>query len=184
MRSTTTHHEDLAAGRWQVDQVHSTANFAVRHNGISMFRGRFEEFDAHLEASQDGTLSLAGVVQSESISVRDDKLAAHLRAPDFFHTERFKEVRFTSQDVRRHGGALEVDGELQIKDHVRSVTGSGSISAVTQDPFGGTKVAVEVETTIDRIDFGLDFDMPMPGGGLYLAREVKISLVLEFAKDS
>ena len=182
--STTTHTDTaLPAGVWHLDPLHSTAAFAVQHNGISLFRGRFEEWDARLDVADDGDAQLAGVVRADSIAVRDETLAAHLRAPDFFDTERFPEVRFASTAVRRTGDELVVEGELTIKDHTRPVTGRGTMSDVIEDPFGGTRIAVALEATIDRTEFGMDWNMPMPGsGGPYLAREVALSLALELVK--
>src|SRR5688500_1731178 len=81
--------QDLPTGLWQVDTVHSTVGFAVRHNAISLFRGSFEDYDARLDVGEDGRVELTGTVRAESIAVRDDDLAAHLAAPDFFDSERF-----------------------------------------------------------------------------------------------
>ena len=183
--STTTHTDTaLPAGVWHLDPLHSTAAFAVQHNGISVFRGRFEEWDARLDVAEDGGAHLAGVVQADSIAVRDETLAAHLRAPDFFDTERFPEVRFASTAVRRTGDELVVEGDLTIKDHTRPVVGRGTVSAVTEDPFGGSRVALALDATVDRREFGMDWNLPMPRGGRpYLANEVALSLALELVRE-
>ena len=174
----------LPTGTWRLDALHSAASFAVQHNGISVFRGRFEEWNARLEVAGDGAAHLIGVVRADSIAVRDESLAAHLRAPDFFDTERFPEVRFASTAVRRDGHDLVVEGELTIKGHTRPVVGRGTVSDVTEDPFGGTRVAIALEATVDRREFGMDWNLPMPGGGRpYLANDVALSLALELVKE-
>ena len=181
--TTTTTRTALPPGAWQLDPLHSTAAFAVQHNGISLFRGGFEDVTARLDVADDGTGQLTGAVRADSLVVRDETLAAHLRAPDFFDTERFPEIRFTSSAVRRDGDELVVEGELTIKDHTRPVTGRGTMSDVIEDPFGGTRIALALAATIDRTEFGMDWNMPMPGsGGPYLAREVALSLALELVK--
>ena len=89
-----------AGTTWTVDPVHSTVGFAVKHMVVSTFRGRFEDYDATLTANEDGTLRLEGRVAADSIAVKDENLAAHLKAPDFFDTERHPDVTFASTLVR------------------------------------------------------------------------------------
>src|SRR4051812_14726367 len=88
MTTATTIDQTLPAGTWRVDLVHSSIGFAVKHMVVSTFRGRFEDYDVTLE-TVDGTPRLTGTVKTDSIKVKDDDLAAHLAAPDFFDTQRF-----------------------------------------------------------------------------------------------
>ena len=172
----------VPAGRWQADTLHSSVGFAVRHNLISTFRGRFEEYDAALTADASGTAALSGTVKADSIAVKDETLAAHLTAPDFFDTERYPTLGFHSTAIHREGERLEVEGELTIKGRSRPVTAIGRITDVVADPFDGTRLAIELEATIDRRDFGLDWNLPMPQGGVYLSNDVTLTLTLEFTK--
>ena len=110
---------------WTVDPVHSTVGFAVKHMVVSTFRGSFEDYDATLTASEDGTLRLEGRVSADSIAVKDDNLATHLKAPDFFDTERHPYVTFSSTLVRAENGSLVVDGELTIKGNSRPIEARG-----------------------------------------------------------
>jgi polyisoprenoid-binding protein YceI len=172
----------LPAGVWHGDTLHSSVGFAVRHNLISTFRGRFEDYDARLAVDGDGHAQFTGTVNPASIAVKDETLAAHLTAPDFFDVERYPELRFRSTAVRRDAERLEVDGELEIKGIARQVTAVGTITDVVEDPFSGIRLALELETTIDRRDYGLDWNMPMPRGGLYLSNDVKLTVALEFIR--
>jgi polyisoprenoid-binding protein YceI len=171
-----------AGSTWAVDAVHSTVGFAVKHMLVSTFRGRFETYDATLTAAEDGTLRLVGSVAADSISVKDENLAAHLRAPDFFDTERFPQITFNSTLVRSESGELIVGGELTIKGVTRPIEARGTISepAVT---FGDLeKVGVELEAIVDRTEYGLDWNAPLPKGGFALANEVKLVVELELAR--
>lgn len=171
-----------ANSTWTADTVHSTVGFAVKHMLVSTFRGRFESYDATLTAAEDGTLRLAGSVAADSISVKDENLAAHLRAPDFFDTERFPQVTFDSTLVRSESGELIVDGDLTIKGITRPIEARGTISepAVT---FGDLeKVGVSLEAIVDRTEYGLDWNAPLPKGGFALANEVKLIVELELAR--
>lgn len=171
-----------ANSTWTVDAVHSTVGFAVKHMVISTFRGRFETYDATLTAGEDGALRLVGSVAADSISVKDENLAAHLKAPDFFDTERFPQVTFNSTLIRTDGGELIVDGELTIKGITRPIEARGTITepAVT---FGDVeKLGVELEAIVDRTEYGLDWNAPLPKGGFALANEVKLQVNLELAR--
>ena len=78
--------EQLPAGTWQMDPIHSTASFAVKHMVVATFRGRFEDFDASFVVDENGEGKLVGTVRTDSIVVKDENLAAHLGSPDFFDT--------------------------------------------------------------------------------------------------
>jgi len=182
MSISTASPTNVPVGTWRVDTLHSSVGFAVRHNLISTFRGRFEEYDASLIIDATGRATLTGTVNAGSIAVKDGTLATHLTAPDFFDTERYPELRFHSTDIRRDGEKLRVNGELTIKGRSRQATVRGTITDVVEDPFGGTRIAFELETTIDRREYGLDWNMPMPRGGLYLSNDVTLTVTLEFTK--
>ena len=108
--------QGITAGSWKVDPVHSLVGFAVKHMGVSTFRGRFDDYDGDLVV-EDGKPRLEGLVRMASVVVGDENLAGHLASPDFFDTERFPEIRFVSSDVRVAdvidvGGAFEEAGDL------------------------------------------------------------------------
>jgi polyisoprenoid-binding protein YceI len=172
-----------AATRWTIDKVHSNVGFAVKHMVVSTFRGRFEDYDATLTANEDGTLRLEGTVSAGSISVKDDNLAAHLTAPDFFDTAQHPEIRFDSTLVRLEDGQLIVDGELTIKGQTRPIEARGTITEPVESLGGFTKVGVELEAIVDRTEYGLTWNAPLPKGGFALANEVKLVVELEFTQE-
>jgi polyisoprenoid-binding protein YceI len=166
---------------WNVDKVHSNVGFAVKHMVVSTFRGRFEDYDATLVAQADGTLRLDGRVAADSIAVKDENLAAHLKAPDFFDTERHPYVTFTSTLIRAEGNTLIVDGELTIKGHSRPIEARGTITE-PHVTFGDVeKIGIELEAIVDRTEYGLSWNAPLPKGGFALANEVKLLVELELA---
>jgi len=171
----------LPVGTWKLDPTHSSASFAVKHMGVATFRGRFEDFDAGLDVSQDGSAAIVGIVRADSIVVKDENLQAHLGAPDFFDTERYPELRFVSNSLRRDGEELIADGELTIKDQTHPVEARGTITDPTETLGGAVKIGVTLETIIDRTKFGLNFNAPLPKGGVALANEVKLTVELELA---
>jgi len=172
----------LPAGTYKDDGVHSDAAFAVKHMVVSTFRGRFQDFGATLTVGEDGSAHLDGTVDVNSLVVKDENLAAHLKSPEFFDTERYPQITFTSLKLTRDGDRLAVQGDLTLKGHTEQVTGTGTIEGPHDDIAGNTKVGLTLETVVDRTKFGLNWNAPLPKGGFALADDVKLSVELELAK--
>src|SRR3954451_14013229 len=171
-----------AGTSWTADPVHSTVGFAVKHMVVSTFRGRFDDYDATLTAAEDGTLRLEGRVRAASIVVKDENLAAHLRAADFFDTDRHPEIAFSSTLVRDENGELVVDGELTIKGNTRPIRATGTITEPLETLGGFVKAGLELEAIVDRTEYGLDWNAPLPKGGFALANDVKLQVSLELVE--
>jgi polyisoprenoid-binding protein YceI len=171
---------DLPVGIWRLDATHSSASFSVKHMVIATFRGRFENFDATLTVDEQ-TAQLEGTVQAGSIVVKDENLQGHLGSPDFFDLERYPEIRFVSSQIRRHGDELVVDGELTIKDQTHAVEARGTISGPAVTLGDVLKVGITLETVIDRTQFGLVWNAPLPKGGFAVSDEVNLTVELELA---
>ena len=173
----------LPAGTYTSDPVHSTTGFAVKHM-LATFRGSFAAFDAQLTVTEDGAAKLVGVVPVETVVVKDENLAAHLQSPEFFDAERHPELRFESSAIRpADNGEVVVDGELTIKGITKPVEARGTFEgpAVT---FGDVnKVGLTLEAIIDRTEFGLNWNAPLPKGGFMLANDVTLTVDLELRQS-
>jgi polyisoprenoid-binding protein YceI len=175
----------ISTGTWQIDRVHSHVGFAVKHMVVSTFRGRFEDYDGELTVAADGTPSLEGSVAVDSIAVRDENLAGHLQSPDFFDSANHPRISFRSDDVRLgEGGRLEVDGELTIKGNTHRVSARGSLTGPHVDIAGNDKIGVELEAIIDRRDYGLEWNAPLPKGGFALEDDVRLEVSLELVREA
>lgn len=167
---------------WRVDAVHSTVAFAVKHMIVSTFRGRFETYDATL-VDVGGHLAIDGWVDVSSIVVKDPDLAAHLQSPEFFAAAAHPQLRFTSTDIAVDSdGAVVLNGELTIKGRTHPVRATGSSTPPLEDPFGGVRRGLELEATVDRRDYGLDWNLSLPKGGLALDNDVRLVVNLEFTQ--
>jgi polyisoprenoid-binding protein YceI len=181
---STTIQTQIPAGTYTVDKVHSHVGFAVKHMVVATFRGEFKDYDVTL-VSDGENVKLEGVVPVTSISVDDENLQGHLLSPEFFDAERYPELRFVSADVRiGDDGELVVDGELTIKGHTQAVEGRGTITGPVTDIAGNEKIGLELETIIDRTAFGLNWNAPLPKGGVALANDVKLTIALELVKQA
>lgn len=173
----------LPAGTYRADATHSTAGFAVKHMVVATYRGRFEELDATLVVDADGQAHLSGVVQAGSLRVKDENFQAHLGSPEFFDVERYPEIRFESAAVSISGDAVTVDGELTIKDQTHRVQSHGTIAGPAVAFGDVTKVGLTLETVIDRTQFGITWNAPLPKGGVAVANDVRLTVELELALE-
>jgi polyisoprenoid-binding protein YceI len=181
MSSTTA--TPISTGNWNIDRVHSHAGFAVKHMVVSTFRGSFDDYDGRLTVGEDGAPRLEGWVGVESLQVKDENLRAHLLSPEFFDSQSHPRISFSSSAVRvGAGGELEVEGELEIKGHAQPVSARGSVSGPHVDIAGREKLGVELEATVDRRDYGLDWNAPLPQGGFALDNDVRLEVSLELVR--
>ena len=166
---------ELPTGTWQVDPVHSTVAFSVKHMVVANFRGAFDTFDVTLD--EDG---LRGTVDVASVSVSEPNLNGHLLSPDFFDAERHPQLSFSSTAVRGSDDRLEIEGELTLKGVTHPVKIKGTVSGPATHAFdGNSRLGLELETVIDRTVFGLDWNAPLPTGGFAVGNDVKLHAELE-----
>ena len=127
--------------------------------------------------------SLAGTAKVASVDVKDENLSAHLQSPDFFDAEQYPELRFSAEDIRLDGdGKVAVAGELTIKGVSKPVAVTGTVTAPIADPYGNDRIGLHLTTTIDRTDFGVDWNNPLPSGEQALANDVTVVAELFFVK--
>ena len=170
----------LPAATWDLDTIHSTAGFAIKYM-VSSFKADFSKFDASLDTTGD-TPKLTGSVDPASIQVKDENFHAHLQSADFFDTENHPAITFESSDFRIDGDELVVDGTLTIKGEARPIEARGSFEEPFEDPYGGTRVGLQLEAVIDRTHFGVSWNNPLPKGGLALADDVRLVVTLQLVK--
>jgi len=176
--STTQVNSEIPTGTWNRDPVHSDLGFAVTYSGAGTFRGTFDQVETKLE---DGRLE--GVAQVASVRVDDPNLAGHLQSPDFFDAEQNPELSFVSSSIERDGDAVTIEGELTLRGEAKPVTISGTVTGPTEDPFGNQRIALDVETTVDRREFGIVWNTDLPSGGPALGNDVKITANLAFIQS-
>ena len=179
---TTLQATAIPTGVWKSDPVHSEVGFAVKHMVVATFRGAFTDFGVTL-ANDEGEPRLYGAVRTDSVQVRDENLHGHLVSPEFFDSERYPEITFTSTGIRADGGDLVVDGDLTIKGTTKRVEARGQIDGPVAHPAGGERIGIDLETQVDRTEFGLNWNAPMPSGGVAVQNEVTLTVHLELARE-
>jgi polyisoprenoid-binding protein YceI len=174
---STTETQAVPAGTWSVDKVHSNIGFAVDYMA-GTFTGSFDEFDAALT---DGALK--GSAKVASVQVKDPNLEQHLQSPDFFDAERNPELTFASKSIDVDGDQVKIDGEITIKGHTEPVEIKGVFTQPFDDPFGGTRLGLKLEAKVDRTQFGVSWNNPLPSGEPALSDEVTIIADLQLSKQ-
>jgi len=161
-------------GTWKLDPVHSTIGFELPYLA-GTFRGQFTDVDA---AFGEGKLS--GSARVTSVDVKDENLTAHLQSPEFFDVERHPELRFESREIEQADGRLVVRGDITIRGVTKPVELTGTISEPITDGYGQERLGLRLETTVDRTEFGLNWNMPLPSGEPALSNQVKLAADLYF----
>jgi len=165
----------IPPGTWQIDPVWSSVEFAVRKLGVTTIKGRAGTLVGVITGGE--TPSVEGTVDAASLTTFDEERDTHLASPDFFDVERFPTLRFVSTDVREEDGTVVVAGELTIKGITRPVELRGELTGPAADPWGGERLGLELGTTLDRTEFGLRWNAPLPGGGFLLPNDVELTAV-------
>jgi polyisoprenoid-binding protein YceI len=169
------------SGSFVADPVHSSFGFAVRYQGVSLFKGTLDDVTATLD---DGRLE--GVAQVESISIRTpEQFRAHVLSAEFFDAQNHPEIKFAAADIAlADDGTATVNGELTIKGITRPVQATGTWIAPEADAFGSTRGHLNLEAQIDRTEFDMNWNAPLPSGGKALANEVTLTVELSLVEQA
>ena len=168
------------SGTYTADPVHSSFGFAVRYQGVSLFKGTLDEVDAKLV---DGALE--GSAKVESISIRTpEQFRAHVLSAEFFDAANHPTVDFRSNDVELgEDGTAKVEGELTIKGITRPISAAGTWIAPEGDAFGNTRGHLNLEAVIDRTEFDMNWNMALPSGGNVLSNDVTLTVELSLVEQ-
>src|SRR5947208_3747218 len=169
------------AGTWSLDPIHSRVDFEVSYLA-GTFKGGFDEIGAELAVDGERA-TLEGTAKVASVDVKEENFSAHLQSPDFFDAERHPELRFSAEEIRLDGdGKVSVDGELTIKGVSKPVAVTGTVTAPLVDPYGNERIGLNLSTKIDRTDFDVNWNNPLPSGEPSLANDVTILAELQFVR--
>jgi polyisoprenoid-binding protein YceI len=174
---------ETALKTYQIDRAHSEATFQVRHL-ITKVRGRFAEFDGTITfaAATPADSSVAFTIQTKSIDTSQPQRDEHLRSADFFDVEKFPVLTFKSAAVAVRGdNQFDVTGNLTIRDVTKTITLPVSYLGTAKDAYGNEKVAFETEITLNRKDYGLNWNAALETGGFLVGDDVKVSLSIQAA---
>ena len=172
----------IPAGEWAIDPTWSSLEFEVKKLGLMTIKGRVPGFSGTIRGGE--APSVEGTVDATSITTFDESRDGHLQSPDFFDTARYPELRFESTSVAGSGEGLVVEGDLTIKGVTKPVVLTGTYVGESADPWGNDRIGLELQTTVDRTEFGLEWNAPLPGGGFLLPDDVVLKAIFAAVKAS
>ena len=164
-----------------IDKSHSEALFTVRHL-ITKVRGQFKEFEGTIQLDQahPEQSSVTFTVSAGSIDTNELNRDTHLRSADFFDVEHFPTITFTSTSITATGkDQYDVAGPLSIRGVSRNVVLPVVFAGFARDPWGNERAGFESELTINRKDFGLNWNAALETGGFLVGDEVRITLSIQ-----
>ncbi len=175
---------DVPAGTWMIDPAHTRIGFVARHMMVTKVRGSFAEFSAEVHiAEQPLESTLVAEVQMASIDTGNADRDQHLRTNDFFDIDRYPTMSLRSTGFDVDGDAITMQADLTIKGVTRSVPFALAFDGVGQDPWGGTRAGFTASATIDRTQFGVEFNAALDTGGVLVGEQVKIDLDVQLVKS-
>ena len=182
MSTTAVQIPGYIAGTWAIDPVHSEVSFVVRHMMVSKVRGRFDTFEGTIVTAEDPLASsVTASVDLSSINTGQEQRDAHIRSADFFEVDKHTHMTFASTGIRVEGDHFLLDGDLTLKGVSKPVTFKLEVNGFGPDAYGGTRAGFSATTEINRHDFGVSFNGPIPGvpGGVAVSDKVTINLEAE-----
>ncbi len=170
---------------WTIDLSHSHVQFAVRHMMISTVRGEFERFSGTIDFDPERpeATRVYAEIESASLNTRDETRDNHLRSADFFDAEKYPVITFESKRVQQQGpNKGKLIGDLTIRDITHEVVLDVEYAGTAVSPWGQTSAGFSASTTINRKEWGLNWNQALETGGVLVGDSVKIHIEIELIK--
>ena len=167
---------DDIAGDYTIDPAHSRLGFSARHAMVATVRGQFTEFTgtAHVNTANPADSKVEVSIVANSISTGNEQRDGHLLSADFFESEQFPNITFSSTHVTRDGDDWTITGDLTIKGVTNSISVPFDFTGSAQDPFGNIRIGFEGATTLLRKDWGLTWNAALETGGVLVSDKIKL----------
>ena len=174
----------IPAGTWTLDPTHTRIGFIARHMMVTKVRGSFRDFSADIEIAENPLESkLAAEVQMASIDTGNEDRDGHLRTNDFFDIERYPTMRLVATGFEGSDDDYVMHADLTIKGVTKPVDFELEFDGAGQDPWGGTRAGFTATTTINRKDWGIEWNAPLETGGVLVGEKVQIELDVQLVKS-
>lgn len=164
---------------WQVDLAHTQVFFAIRHLGISLIRGnmRIAEAELSLDEQRPEDSRITVLLDAASLDTKDATRDGHLKSADFLNVEQFPHIKFATEKVEPgNDSRFRMSGNLTVRDATRPLQLQGEYSGPVDDPISGKrKIGFSLSGDIAQKDWGIDWNVPMPGGFM-LADKVTLTI--------
>jgi len=174
------------AGDYTLDPAHSRLGFSARHAMVATVRGQFTDFTgtAHVDTANPSDSKVEVSIVANSIDTGQQQRDDHLRSGDFFESEEFPNITFTSTEVTRDGDDWTITGDLTVKGVTKPISVPFEFTGSAQDPFGNTRIGFEGATTLLRKDWGLTWNAALETGGVLVSDKIKLQFDISAIKNA
>ena len=174
-------------GQYALDPSHTRIGFVARHAMVTKVRGAFNEFEGSglLDGANPANSQVSVTIKAASIDTRNEQRDGHLRSNDFFDMENYPEITFVSTEARQVDDAtFELTGDLTIKGVTKPVTVPFTFEGSATDPFGNQRVGFEGAVTVNRKDWGVNWNAALETGGVLVSEKVTLEFELSAIKTA
>lgn len=175
-----------ATTTWTIDAAHSTVEFSVKHMMISTVKGQFGAVEGKIwmDEANPANSRAEAKIDAQTITTHNEMRDNHLRTNDFFNAEEFRYITFKSTKVEPKGDEFKVYGDLTIRDVTKPVVLDVELDGIMEkDAFGKRRAAFSATTSINRKEFGVNWNGAIEGGGVVVGDKVKIELHIAATQD-
>lgn len=170
--------------KWTIDPTHSEIGFKVKHMMFTNVKGFFNDYTADITFNEDlQEADLQFEAKINSIFTNNTDRDNHLKSADFFDAEQFPSLKFKSTQISGSGNDYEIKGNLTIKGITQLVTLKGEFSGLMSDPWGNTKVGLNLAGKINRKDFGLTYNAALETGGVLVGEDVQLNAEVQLVEQ-
>jgi polyisoprenoid-binding protein YceI len=171
----------LASDVYQIDPQHTDVGFSIRHMVINNVKGSFKDFAGTIEYDGKDVLGLKadGTIQVKSVDTGIAKRDDHLRSPDFFDVEKYPDIKFQGERVEKHGESYAMIGKFTMHGVTKDIEIPFSVTGPVKDPWGQMRIGMEGHLTLNRQDYGVNWNKTLDNGGVLVGDEVKIEINAE-----
>ena len=176
----------MSTTKWSIDPTHSEIGFKVKHMMFTNVSGKFNDYEATIASDENNfenaTINFSADIKS--IDTGNTDRDNHLRSADFFDIENSPKMTFKSNSFTKvNDGNYELSGKLNIRGTEKEVKLPVEFSGIMTDPWGNTKVGLNITGKINRKDWGLNWNSALEAGGVLVSDDVRLNIELQFAKQ-
>ena len=171
---------------WKIDPVHSSIAFSVDYMVLTEVTGNFREFSGTLQQDDENFSGrkVDVTIKTTSISTENEKRDGHLRSADFFDAQKYPEITFVSKSFeKKSANEYQITGELTMHGISNPMVISAKYMGQAKDPWGNIRQGFKGTATINRTDFGIEYNSTLETGGLLIGKDVAIKLNMQFIKQ-
>jgi polyisoprenoid-binding protein YceI len=172
---------------WTIDTAHTAVTFSVKHMMVSTARGKFDKVTGKgfFNDADPSNAYIEVDIDAASINTGDEKRDGHLRSADFLDAEKYPTLTFKSTKVEKvNDEKYKITGDLTIKDVTKEVVLDTEYGGQGKNPWGMTIAGFSARTSINRKDFGLNWNVALETGGVLVSEKVNIDIEVELVQQA